>query len=128
MTELLGIARFRFHDGMVDEYKRLSERCMQVVREQDSGTLQYEITFNADESEAIVIERYRDSDALIEHMEHIGDELLQAVLATAHVEGETIGVASERLLEYMAGTEVRFFTPWLSLTAQMLEGDVVPPR
>ena len=41
---------------------------MEIVRAKDTGTLQYEVYFNDDESEAIVIERYRGSKALMEHM------------------------------------------------------------
>jgi hypothetical protein len=40
LSEILGIARFKFHPGKVDDFKRLSARCLEVVREQDSGTLQ----------------------------------------------------------------------------------------
>ena len=42
MSELLGIARFTFHPGKVADFKRLSEQCMAIVRDQDTGTLQYE--------------------------------------------------------------------------------------
>ena len=62
-TELQAIVRFRFHDGDVEEFKRLSARCMEIVRTQDTGTLQYDTYFNDDETECIVIERFRDSDA-----------------------------------------------------------------
>ena len=115
MRELLGIARFTFHEGKVDDFKRLSERCMEIVRTKDDGTLQYDIYFNDDESEAIVIERYRDSEALIEHLEHIGDDLMAAIMATASVSGETLGQPSTRLRAMMEGTPVRLFTPFLSL-------------
>ena len=67
MNEIKGIARVRFHPGKVEEWKRLTKKAMEIVRTKDSGTLQYEIFFNADESEAIVFERYRDADAAIEH-------------------------------------------------------------
>lgn len=56
VSEFLGIARFTFHEGKVDDFKRLSEQCMEIVRTKDNGTLQYDIYFNDDESEAIVIE------------------------------------------------------------------------
>ena len=72
MSELQGIARFKFHEGKVEEFKRLSAECMEITRAKDTGTLQYEIYFNDDESEAIVIERYRDSEALIEHTANQG--------------------------------------------------------
>ena len=41
MAELLGIARFKFHEGKLDKYKRLSARAMEIVRTTDTGTLQY---------------------------------------------------------------------------------------
>jgi quinol monooxygenase YgiN len=61
MGELQGIARFRFHEGRVEEFKRLSAECLEVVRAKDTGTLQYDTFFNADETECIVLERFRDS-------------------------------------------------------------------
>ena len=115
MGELHGIARFKFHEGKVDEFKRLSERCMEIVRAQDTGTLSYEVYFNDDESECIVHELYRDSQALIEHAAHIGDELMGAILATASASGELLGEPSAELKAQMAGSPVRLFTPFLSM-------------
>ena len=71
VDEIKGIARVKFHPGRVEEWKRLSEEAMEIVRTRDSGTLQYEIFLNEDESEAIVFERYRDADAAIEHFSNI---------------------------------------------------------
>ena len=96
MGELQGIARFTFHEGKVDEFKRLSARCLEIVRAEDTGTLQYETYFNDDESECIVLERYRDSQALIEHGEHLA-HLMDAILATGHVHGELLGTPSAEL-------------------------------
>jgi hypothetical protein len=59
VSELLGIARFKFHEGKAEEYKRLSAQAMEIVRTKDSGTLQFDTYFNDDESECMVIERYR---------------------------------------------------------------------
>ena len=70
MSELQGIARFKFHEGKLEEFKRLSAQCMEIVRTKDTGTLQYDIYFNDDQSECIVHERYRDSEAFIEHTAH----------------------------------------------------------
>ena len=41
-TELEAIVRFRFQNGDVEEFKRLSAQCMEIVRAQDTGTLQYD--------------------------------------------------------------------------------------
>jgi len=85
-TELQAIVRFRFHDGNVEEFKGLSAQCMEIVRAKDIGTLQYDTYFNDDETECIVIERFRDSDALIQHGEnltHLMDAIGRGSPATA---------------------------------------------
>jgi quinol monooxygenase YgiN len=114
MSELQGIARFKFHEGKVEEFKRLSEQCLEIVRTQDTGTLQYEIYFNDDESECIVLERYTDAQALIEHGEHIGIELMQAVVATGSVQGELLGELSPELKANLVGGPVQPFTLYRS--------------
>jgi quinol monooxygenase YgiN len=90
MGELQGIVRFTFHEGQVDEFKRLSARCLEIVRSEDTGTLQYDTYFNDDESACIVLERFRDSQALIEHGEHLA-HLMEAIIATGDVHGELLG-------------------------------------
>jgi quinol monooxygenase YgiN len=67
VSELQGIARFTFHEGKLEDFKPLSAQCVEIVRTNDTGTLQYEIYFNDDQSEWIVLERYKDSEALIQH-------------------------------------------------------------
>jgi quinol monooxygenase YgiN len=116
VSELLGIARFKFHEGKLDEYKRLSAQAMEIVRTKDSGTLQYDTYFNDDQSECIVIERYRDSEAAIEHAANLSD-VSAAVLATVSVvHGELLGEPSEELRAKLADSEVpELFTPYQSM-------------
>jgi len=114
MSELQGIARIKFHEGKVEEFKRVAARCMEIVRTQDTGTLQFEISFNDDESECFVLERYKDSEALIEHGAHLG-ELGEAILATGSVTGACLGEPSAVLRAQLAGSDVQLFTPYLSL-------------
>ena len=77
-TELQAIVRFRFHPGEVEVFKRLSGQCMEIVRTQDAGTLQYDTFFNDDETECIVVERFQDSDALMQHGENLA-HLMDAI-------------------------------------------------
>ena len=115
MSELLGIVRFKFHEGKLEEYKRLAARCMEIVRTKDTGTLQYDTYFNDDQSECIVVERYRDSQALIEHAAHL-DHLMEAILATGSVSGELLGEPSAELRAKLAGSEAPvLFTPYQSM-------------
>ena len=114
MSELQGIGRFKFQKGELEEFKRLAAECIEIVRAKDTGTLQYDINFNDDQSECIVLERYRDSEALIEHAAHLGD-VGEAVFATGWVSGELLGEPSAELRAMMAGTPIRLFTPYQSM-------------
>ena len=116
MSELLGIARFKFLEGKREEYIRLSEEAAEIVRTKDSGTLQYDMYLNEDQSEVMVIERYRDSDAAMEHAANLG-HLFAAVLATVSVvHGELLGEASAELRAKLGGSDVPVvFTPYKSM-------------
>jgi quinol monooxygenase YgiN len=115
MSDLIGIARFDFRDGDVEEFKRLSERAMEIVRANEPGTLEYSVYFNADETEAIVIERYRDSDALIAHGQNLA-HLMEPVIATGSVHGELLGEPSPDLRANFADDgPVQLFRSWIAL-------------
>ena len=114
MGELIGTARFRFHPGRVDEYKRLCAQTMDIVRAKEPGTLEYSIYLNEDESEAVVIERFASSEALLEHGANMS-EISPAVLETGIVEGELLGEPNEDLRAKLTGPEPELFLPWLSL-------------
>ena len=115
MSELQGIGRFKFHEvGKLEEFKRLSAQAMEIVRAKDTGTLQYEIYFSDDQSECIVLERYRDPGALVEHATNLGD-LGAAILATGLVSSELLGQPGAALSAQLADSPVRLFTPFLSM-------------
>ena len=117
MGELLGIARFKFHEGKRDEYLRLSDQAMAMVRAKEPGTLAYDLYLNGDQSECMFIERYRDSEAAMEHAANLG-HLFDAVLATVTVvHGELLGEPSAELRGKLAGSEVpALFTPYRSMS------------
>lgn len=114
MGELQGIVRFTFHPGQLEEFKRLCAECLEVVQTKDDGTLQYDTYFNEDESECIVLERFRDSDALILHSENMAP-FMDAIIATANVSGELLGDLSDELRARMVGSPVGLFTLYQSL-------------
>jgi quinol monooxygenase YgiN len=114
VSELQGIARIKFHEGKVEEFKRLSAQAMEIARTKDTGTLQYDIYLNDDESEGVVLERYRDSEALMEHGANLGD-LSAAIFATGSFSGEVLGEPSAELRASLAGSPVRVFTPFQSM-------------
>ena len=116
MSELLGIARFRFREGRRDEYLRLSDQALEIVQATEPGTLQYDLFLNADQSECVFIERYRDSQAAMDHAANLGD-LFGPVLATVEVvHGELLGEPNAELRAKLAGSDVpALFTPYRSM-------------
>ena len=115
MSELMGIVRFKFHEGKLEEFKRLSAQCMEIVRTKDTGTLQYDTYFNADQTEAVVVERFKDSKSLIEHGAN-NAHLVEAILATGSISGELLGEPSAEIKANLSGSgPPQLFTPFLSM-------------
>ena len=46
------MARLKIHDGKLDAFKCLAAQCAELVRTNDTGTLQYEMYINSDNTEA----------------------------------------------------------------------------
>ena len=115
VKEIKGIARVTFLPGKVEEWKRLTEEAMHIVRTKDTGTLQYEIFFNADESEAIVFERYRDRAAALEHFANIG-HLMAPLMETATITGELLGTPNDQIRGNLTGDQPKLYEPWLALS------------
>lgn len=113
--EYQSVVRFRFHDGQVEEFKRLSAVCLEIVRSKDPGTVQYDTFFNEDETEAIVLERFRDLESLLAHSANIGDELMAQIVATADCHGELLGPVPEDVRAQLAGGPVQVFLPYQAL-------------
>jgi hypothetical protein len=87
---------------------------MQVVRTKDTGTLQYELYFNADQTECLVFERYRDVQSLLEHQNNVGG-LMDALLKTCTVSSEVCGTATPELIKALDGSPLRLFSPYQTL-------------
>ena len=112
MEEIKGIARVNIDPGKLEEWKRLTEQAMDIVRTRDPGTPQYEVFFNDDESEASVFERYRDADAALEHYANIS-HLMEPLMATATVTGEALGTPNDTM-RAQHGDQPKLFTPWMA--------------
>jgi quinol monooxygenase YgiN len=116
MSELVGIGRFKINEGKLEEFKRLSAEAMKIVKTKDTGTLQYDTYFNDDESECVIIERYRDSESAMKHAEHLGDLSAKVLAVVSVVHGELLGQPSGELRARLAAVEVpQLFTPYQSM-------------
>ena len=114
MDEIRGFARMQLEQGQVEEFKRLAAELIATMRAEDTGTLQFEIFLSPDESECVIYERYRDSEAVIEHGGHVG-EIMQAILATVSGPSALLGEPSAELAAMTTGGTVTVFGPFLSM-------------
>ncbi|MCG8467101.1 MAG: antibiotic biosynthesis monooxygenase [Gemmatimonadetes bacterium] len=104
MTEIQVSARFSIHNGKYDEFVGLADEIIEIVREQDGGTQQYDWFFNENHDECVVRETYADSDALLEHIDHVGASLAR-LLELSDISIEIYGDPSVELLEASADLE-----------------------
>ena len=84
-----------------------------IVRTKNTGTLQYEVYLNSDNTECLVFERYRDLQALLDHYKNLGDTMA-AILQTCSGSGEICGTPSPELIEQFEDSPVQVYTPFLA--------------
>ncbi len=109
MSALQVTVRLQIHQGKLAEFKEVAARCMQSVREKDTGTLQYDWFLSDDESVCVVREAYRDSDAVFEHIGNLGDAMGE-LLAVSDMELEVFGSPSPELVEATADLAPRVYS------------------
>ena len=108
MTELKVVARLKIHDGKLDDFNALAAECRRIVKEKDQGTLQYDWFLNDDQTECVVLERYQNSEALIDHMSNLGETLGQ-LFSTGDFSAEVFGSPSTEVLNASEGLEFVFY-------------------
>jgi quinol monooxygenase YgiN len=114
MNEIHGTARIVIHEGKLEEFKHLAERCVEIVHTKDSGTLEYDLFLNADGTECFVHERYRDSAAGLEHMTNIGP-MMEPLSQVCTMTGEVCGMPSPELGKKLEAAGVTIYGPLQSL-------------
>ena len=109
MNNLQITARWRIHDGKLDEYKKLAEQCLAITKEKDKETLQFDWYFNQDQTECVVREKYPDSNALLVHISNLG-ELLGNLFQVGDLDVEIYGNPSQELLNATTGINKKVYS------------------
>ena len=109
MKEIQLTARLKVHDGKLEEFKIVAAVALETVREKDTGVLetvrekdtgvrQYDWFLSADQSECVVRERYVDSQALLDHLAIVSEQL-GALVGLSDLSLELYGDPSPELLQ-----------------------------
>ena len=110
MSTLQVIARLSIHEGKLAVFEEAAARCMKTVREKDTGTLQYAWYMNADRTECKVIETYRDSNAIFEHITNLSEEL-DELTSVSDMHLEIFGLPSDELVAATASMAPTIYSP-----------------
>ncbi|NNF28060.1 MAG: hypothetical protein HKN73_12615 [Gemmatimonadetes bacterium] len=110
MSAIQATARLNIHDGRIGEFRELAERCIEIVRTKDTGTLQYDWFLDEASSECVVREEYRNSEAVFEHMENLGP-VLGDLLALCEMDLEIYGQPSPALTDVLTEFGARLYRP-----------------
>lgn len=72
VSTIHAVARFKIHPGQGDEFKCYAAECMQAAATLDRDTLAYEWYMDPAKTQCVVIEAYKDGNALLEHTRNGG--------------------------------------------------------
>lgn len=110
MEKLEALATFRIRPGEMEHFKKIAAEMIQVVREKEKGTgcLRYDWFYNEAKSECLVMEIYRDSDAVLEHMGNVG-ALLGRLAGISELSLQVCGAPSEALKKASEGMPIVYY-------------------
>lgn len=97
MKRLHIVARVKIAEGKLAELTKLAEQAVAMVREKEPGTLQYEWFLGADQANAVVLETFESSEALLIHFQNMATLIGQRELP-GKMEMELLGDPSPELL------------------------------
>ena len=62
-------------DGKVDEMKKICDTAVDIARSREPGTLSFNQYFRSDNTVAVSLELYENSDALMAHMDNAAHDI-----------------------------------------------------
>ena len=108
MKDIQVNARLKINPGKMEEFKKVANSCVEMVKQKDKGTIQYDWFYNHSKSECVVRERYVDSDAVLAHMANVG-ELLGGLVGLSTISLDLYGNPSENLKNALEGFDVTYY-------------------
>lgn len=108
MQEIHLTAHFKIQPGKTQAFKEVATRCIAAVKAHEPGALRYDWYYLEDQSECKVQEIYRDTGAVMAHMQNVGP-LLGELLSMSTVTGEVFGPITGELKEIFQGLQVTFY-------------------
>ena len=114
MNQIQVTARLQIHPGKLEAFKETAAAALQIVREKDTGTTQYDWFLNSDQTVCIARETYADSQAVLMHMANLGGQL-QELASTCDADFEFCGTLSPELMAAVKNLPHKVYQPFQGL-------------
>lgn len=104
MENIRLVIEFEIDKDHTQDVKNMIQEGINIIKEKEPGLLSYEFYFNDDETKCYAVELYKDSDALIAHM-NIFQSMREEALGEHHhkvTRFELFGPCSEELRPHVA--------------------------
>lgn len=111
MTSIYLTVEFTITPGKVDAFKKLARQLIDGTSK-EAGTLGYQWYLNSDETKCYLIELYRDSGAILAHLNNVGPVLQKLLEASKVTRFEVFGSVSAEVEKALAGFGTRIFKYW----------------
>ena len=108
MKKIKANARFKIQQGKLEEFKEMVNQIIEVVRDNEKGTLAYNFFINEKRMECVAVETYENSDAVLIHGGNIG-ELLSNMMEISTLKLSFYGDVSDELRDALEPLGARFF-------------------
>src|ERR671923_1047603 len=99
-------AEFTIEEGKIEEYKKLVQDMIRVVKADEPDTINYQFYLNRDETKCIVHETYANSDAVLAHNNGVASQtILPKIFRVARISRFDVhGNPSEELQKVLASS------------------------
>jgi quinol monooxygenase YgiN len=98
MRELSITAKCSIHEGKLEDFRRIGQDCIDIVRANEPGTLRYDWFIDESRMECRILEKYESSEALMAHAGNLGDKLGE-LTGCCDVSLEIYGAPSDQVRE-----------------------------
>ena len=95
MSKASYVLEFTINDGKLEEFKAKSAGYIEAVKANEPGTLGYQWFLAEDGKRCLVHEAFRDSEALMAHLAHVGPTLPDLLAVAPITRVEVLGSASD---------------------------------
>ena len=115
-SEIRIVGEFTINEGKTEAFKELIKTAIETVRSNEPDTLRYEFYFNEDETACYPLELFRNSQAVLTHLEDVGAIVSKLSEVAQITRVEIYGNASDELKQALAPFGAKFFKHWGGFT------------